>query len=395
MKLTEKQLSVINDYIDNALIDKNKLIDYLENHRTIKNDVFSKCSRKGRNSSWDDENYCGLLDHPQAFMPITREVFIRRIPFLFHCPAVGNTGKHKSGLWRIVPKLDKEPDPSSLEDLYNDLEFMFYSLKIDLQSIMNYSTNQVFRFRKRKEKTTRSLIDAIPDYSEDEMFGVSESIDHDELFDMWRDYLKLCVKLKRTDYLPDRFLTAYNYALEEAGEDPIIYRPYVQYGTVYFTRHGDQFTCKGNFPCDNQGNPILRWTNIRVKNAKSITFSGAMSCAGTLTIEIQPNTTIHLLGENNYADTDCMPDDTWYQIYAGPLNMEFNYQALKDIRMLRGFTQKEVADAIGANVRTYQKWESNGSTPDGHYLLRIMNWLQIENVQALISYVEPATSPDN
>ena len=54
-------------------------------------------------------------------------------------------------------------------------------------------------------------------------------------------------------------------------------------------------------------------------------------------------------------------------------------------------TQKEVADAIGANVRTYQKWESGESVPDGHFLLRLMNWLQIDNVQELISYRKPDT----
>ena len=54
-------------------------------------------------------------------------------------------------------------------------------------------------------------------------------------------------------------------------------------------------------------------------------------------------------------------------------------------------TQKEVADAIGANVRTYQKWESGESVPDGHFLLRLMNWLQIDNVQELIAYRKPDT----
>ena len=72
--------------------------------------------------------------------------------------------------------------------------------------------------------------------------------------------------------------------------------------------------------------------------------------------------------------------------------MEFNYKALKEFRVARGFTQKEMADAIGANVRTYQKWEGKNSTPDGHYLLRIMNWLQIDDVQDLIFYREPSSA---
>jgi DNA-binding XRE family transcriptional regulator len=126
-----------------------------------------------------------------------------------------------------------------------------------------------------------------------------------------------------------------------------------------------------------------------VNNAKQITFSGQRSQSGTLEIELAPNTTIHLYGYENYITDADEPDDAWHQIYAGPLNMEFNYQALKAYRKAAGMTQKEVADAIGANVRTYQKWESKGSVPDGHYLLRIMNWLQIEDVQDLIIYTIP------
>ena len=395
MKLTEEQLLFINEHIDGELIDIAKLVDYLEKHRTVKNEVFAKCAKRGKKLDWGDEDYCGLLDHPQAYSPVTRDVFIRRIPILFYCPVVGNDNKHHSGLWYVVPKLDKDPDPEALEELYCDLEFMYYELHIDLQSIFNYPIDQTFRHRKKKDIKTRGLLPSFPDYSEDEMFGAPGEIDHEELFDMWRHYLRLCTQLGRVDYLPERFLTAYNYALEETGNSPIIYQPLVQYGVEYFSRHGSEYICKGNFPCDAQGRPILRWTNIKVENAKSITFSGAMSRAGTLKIEIQPSTTIHLFGRENFYDEEAEPDNEWHQIYAGPLNMEFDYRALKEFRVARGFTQKEVADAIGANVRTYQKWESQNSTPDGHFLLRIMNWLQIDDVQDLIFYREPSCDDDH
>ena len=69
--------------------------------------------------------------------------------------------------------------------------------------------------------------------------------------------------------------------------------------------------------------------------------------------------------------------------------MEFDYIAMKTARTDLGMTQKDVADAIGASVRTYQKWESGDTTPDGHYLLRIMNWLNIDDVQELIKYTIP------
>ena len=393
MKLTDAQLLVIDEHIDDTLINKDKLIEYLEKHRTIKNDIFAKCAKRGKKFVLGDEDYCILLNSAEGFSPITREVFIRRIPILFHCPVIGSGNMHKSGLWHILPRDDKAVDPETLEALYRDLEFMYYDLHISLHDIFNYARDQVLRPRKNNG-TSKGLLALFELDRDDEMFGAKGELTYRDIFDMWRHYLRLCSQLGRTEYMPERFLTAYNYALEEAGLNPVIYRPFVQYGVEYFFRSGTAYTCKGHFPCDKKGSPILRWTNIKIENAKSITFNGEKSCAGTLTIEISSTTTIHLLGDSRL-DTETELDDEWYQVYAGPLNMEFDYNALKEYRKARGFTQKEVADAIGANARTYQKWENNESTPDGHYLLRIMNWLQIEDVQSLIKYREPLLADSN
>ena len=81
MKLTQNQLSIIDEYIDETLIDKARLIQYLEKHRTIKNDIFAHCSRLGRKHRFGEEAYCGLLDDSHAFHPVNRNTFIRRIPF--------------------------------------------------------------------------------------------------------------------------------------------------------------------------------------------------------------------------------------------------------------------------------------------------------------------------
>jgi DNA-binding transcriptional regulator YiaG len=266
---------------------------------------------------------------------------------------------------------------------------MYYDLKLPIEMIFEYCLDQVHRQRKVKKNPRQGVLFSMPDYSEDEMFGVEGDMHYKSLFPMWFHYLRLCVELGWTDYTPTRFTTRYNEALEASGLDPIIYTPYIQYGVQYFGRRGNCYICKGHFPCDDEGNPILRWTSIRVSNAMQISFSGQRSQSGTLEIEITPKTTIHLYGYDNYVTDDQESDDEWHQIYAGPLNMEFNYQALKAHRKAAGMTQKEVADAVGANVRTYQKWESKDSVPDGHYLLRIMNWLQIEDVQDLISYTTP------
>lgn len=68
--------------------------------------------------------------------------------------------------------------------------------------------------------------------------------------------------------------------------------------------------------------------------------------------------------------------------------MQFDHTALRDFRKDCGMTQNDVANAIGTSVRTYQKWESGETTPDGHYLIRLMNWLEIEDVQMLVKVVD-------
>ena len=65
--------------------------------------------------------------------------------------------------------------------------------------------------------------------------------------------------------------------------------------------------------------------------------------------------------------------------------MVFNHEVLKEYRVYKKMTQKEVADAVGTSVRTYQKWENGETKPDCQFLLRLMNWLEIDDVQYLIS----------
>ena len=54
---------------------------------------------------------------------------------------------------------------------------------------------------------------------------------------------------------------------------------------------------------------------------------------------------------------------------------------LKKFRERAGLTQQLVADSIGIQVRTYQKWEKGEAKPDGYNLIRLMNLLDIDSVQ--------------
>ena len=99
-----------------------------------------------------------------------------------------------------------------------------------------------------------------------------------------------------------------------------------------------------------------------------------------LHIGITPKTKIYM--PNIYNDND--GGDMWYPVYFGPLAMEFDKDALKFYRNQIDITQQKLADAVGVQLRTYQKWEKGETIPDGYNLIKLMNYLNIESVQNFI-----------
>jgi len=353
--ITETEMNTIKQYVDEKYFDREKLIKYLNMHSVVGNEIFSYCDKgnesngKFFHSNWLDEEY--------GYSPLPVADFIRRVPLYFYVNDysnnhVGDLGDLISGIigWKAKTSV------TDLETLYQALEYMFYEKKLPLVNIFCYIVDQT---------------------------GLVSQTD---MFLQWNHYLHLCGELRWDDLLPDCFITRYNEALEKCGCPAIIYEiGEIGIGDIYW-RTGSQMEFEGTFPYDRNGNPVMRWIGLRVKNGGQIRCSQKKSqCGrGRLFIELRPNTTIHAL--NVYNDKD--DNDTWYQIYAGPQIMQFDYATLKDTRKRMKYTQRDVADAIGATIRTYQKWESGETTPDGHYLLRLMNWLDIRDVQDVVRYTE-------
>lgn len=394
MQLSSEHLAAINKYTDAYRIDREKLISYLEKHKTIKLEVFSYCSRVSKRS-FDSRGFCSFLKD-DTFSPISRETFIRRIPFYFYQAQF--LGDKRTGLSKIFPVSKKGMSKDDFEGFFSDLEWVFYDLKISLDIIYNYICDQFSNPPRSNQNEKLSVVLASSAFGNGGLTGR-------DAFPMWVHYLKLCQELGWTDYTPKRFISAYNYALEASGLEPILYRPLRDYVT-YYTRVDDIYVFRGNFPCDPNGVPIMQWTTIRVQNPTTIEFIGQKSCYGELRIGLGPKTVIHVREwysdaeddevffqyeeeEDDGATTSADVEDEplmWRQIYAGPLTMEFNNLALKEARLEHKFTQADVATAIGTSVRTYQKWECGETIPDGSNLLRLMNWLNIADPQSLIIY---------
>lgn len=343
------KMNIIDKYVNEDYFDKQRLLKYLNTHDTVGNEVFSYVNkvsdRNKRTALWLDDEY--------GYEPIAVDRFIKRIPFYFYVPDndalnVGDLGCLISGLY------DKNDYDWSLENLYVSLEELLYIDCIPLEDIMEYTVEQ------------------------------TGYVSRTALFFQWVEYVKLCRKLGWEDKLPANFIYRYNEALEKVGKHPVIYEIQEMYIGEFFHRNGDKIEFEGIFPFDNYGNPEMKWIGLKIKNSGAIEHIKGNHGLGSLIVHLKPNTLIYALNCYNYEGEG----NKWYQIYAGPQLMSFNNAFLKIQRKGMKYTQQQVANAIGTSVRTYQKWENGDTIPDGHNLIRLMNYLDITDVQMLIKYNE-------
>lgn len=388
MQLSKAQKESIKKILDGKKVDIQKMFDYLESHDTVGVDVFGECSLSSRfdMTSLIDGFSQFSKNRVRGFYPVSVETFIRRLPLYY---SQGNQGKslrswiadlfsYKSGIEGQEEKL--------VENMYELLEFFYYEEGLSVAEVMWYSYMQLHRDAEKREQGQLSYV---IDFDEIEMNR--SDIDTVDFLYHWADYLKLCQEVGGGDPFPERFISAYNDVLERTGQRPIIYGFSSKSNYLEIAREGRTVIVKGHFPCDGLGRPIMKWIGIRAENVERATCTCQKSRFGELRIQIKPNSMIYVLEYSNADGSLADPGDkgaicAWEQEYAGPLNMVFNNEALKQARTHAGMTQKEVADAIGASTRTYQKWENGETKPDCQYLLRIMNWLEIGDPQYLITY---------
>lgn len=332
----QKLKALIRYYIDEEN-KVEKLVDYLIRHETVGLEVFA---------------YLGFDKMDELmFQPVSRRTFIRRMPFYFHKPSkeLGDIAELSQYIYYSL-EFNKSNYGEQLEDFYCALERLFYDFEIDVITILNYTVKQ------------RGRVGEIqPIYN-------------------WLHYLELAQKLRIEEKTPTRFIVEYNNVREMVGLEPIIYEISEMYTGEYIERYGNRLRMDGIFPCDHNNQPILKWIGVRIKNSKRIYVNVNDKLKGSLFVEITPRTKVW--GLNVYG-TDEDGSDIWYDLYTGPLLMEFDHAVIKDRRVAIGMTQKQVAEAIGASSRTYQKWERGETTPDGHFLLRLMNVLDIKELSEI------------
>lgn len=336
------------DFLDEESTEK--LDDYLSRHQIVGEEIFPYLGEDFLSTAEDFH-----------YNPISKEAFVRRMPFYFYKCKTKNEKQYQklqsfiNGIYEMY-KFTSDVDYWEIaEKLYQALERIHYDFHVSVDSIFSYP------FAQMKVNECTSM-----------------------LF-MWDEYLQMAKKLGVIDPMPEKFISAYNSCCESMGKQPKIFEISDQYIGEYISRcDGMVFRMEGTFPCDQSGNLVLRWVGVRIKNANKIWANIDQHCKGYLYVEANPKTAIW--GLNCWGKNDD-GSDRWYELYIGPQLMEFDFGALQKLRKRAKLTQQQVADAVGSSVRTYQKWESGETNPDSRYLLRLMNVLDIKSTSELTQAV--------
>lgn len=356
--LKESDKAIIDQYVDERYFEKGNLIIYLETYDFVDSNVFSVCHKLDLEFHQVPFPY-SKVSSGRGYSPVPLDTFIRRIPFYFYMipddtdktSLVYKENTLLGNLNDIFTLWGQSYEMADTEATYQILEYLFYEKGIPLLELFSYAT-------------TNGII-----------------LDSMQFLSKWKHYLEL--KKENDSMMPENFITRYNEVLEENGMPPIIYEVHQLGREQYYFRDDDSIEFRGIFPSSKDGTPILKWIGLDIKNAKAVTLHKHRNIYHErLIVELAPDTVVHAKNIHNYEDKE----DFWYLVYAGPQTIRFDHEALKAKRQHLRYTQKEVAEAVGAAVRTYQKWENGDSTPDGHYLLRLINWLNIENVQDITKH---------
>ena len=369
-KLTAEQELLVRKYVSDRFFNVEAFIEHLNNNEMIKIDIFYSYLRQNLQ-----------ILYLQSYKPVSKDVFIRRIPVYFYSL---NNYKNKVDITKLfisyamyINNNSKFNGDNSInqdlvnsynvfscdfEPLYFLLEKNYYFRKIPLQGIFEYLNEQIGQL----------------DFS---------------ILEKWSHYLDLLVELKDDIIFPNNILYAYNKELVMNGKNPIIYYPNSM-SLTQRTKNGRKMILDGLFPIDDNNEPILEWIGIWYENVGNISIvrkvmdvSYADQVFGnvygkllhnSIAIELK-NDSIVYLARNRYNKFEGKLNNVWKEVYSGPKHMIFNYTIISKCRENLKIAQKEMAEDLEINLRTFQRFEAGESTPDALNLMKIMKYLGIDS----------------
>lgn len=317
-----EEINFIRKYVSEKYFDVDKLVEHLKSRQMILINVFRECKYVHIHESFTPR----ILLSTYGYETLEREVFIRRCPFFFY------TGTDILTLL-IEDAIAKGHD---IESVYQTLEELFYEYFFSVEEIYTYICKQ-------------------------NLAKLS-----DTLF-MWKDYLSMRLWNPESGIMPERLLTAYYDIIEKSGIKP----PDCKATQKEVCNVDGYIEFAGTFPCDTDGQPILKWINLQIDNPRYIKCTCKYSEVGTMQVGLNHNTVIW----ETYEEVD--GSIAKRLIYCGSKHITFNFGVLRNKRKQLELSQEYVSDAIDTSVRTYQRWENGEAEPSGVLLLRLLNFLQL------------------
>lgn len=124
--LTNKQMKVIDEYVSDEFYDKDRLVKYLNMHDVVGNEIFAYVDRNSQHK----EAHSQWLDDEEGYVPVPVDTFVRRIPLYFYARD-GKFGRKGQDIGNIIASKWNEIRTGEilLEEIYKDLEYMFYEKK--------------------------------------------------------------------------------------------------------------------------------------------------------------------------------------------------------------------------------------------------------------------------
>ena len=385
-KISSEQENIVRKYVVTNYFDVEKIIEHLNANPIVEKDIFTSClTEEGAKTI--------TFTYLKEYKPLMREIFIRRIPIYFFNLKINdnkfNAIHDMSDLFKTYAKFIKNKNENSCENeslfntvfehknvgddifagvdyepLYSILEKIMYIYKLDLRKSFEYIVDQ---------------------------FGY---LDY-KFFSKWDKYLGLLQFIDNDNPYPHNLLYAYNIQLERIGKNPIIYLP-DEYKVITGNNGIKRIIFRGSFPFDENNNLIERWIGVWTENVgemhlrtkaiegldyKEIPLDIVKKLSAVLFnqffITLQEDSLVFIGKESieefdDLFSTSYVVNNFWEQIYVGAKRTLFDSAIISKTREKNGISQKEMAEKIDVNLRTFQRIESGESTPDGLNLIKIM-----------------------
>ena len=393
--ITPEEENQVRKYVNPHFFQVEMMLDYLNMHDSITKEIFDTCITPRAAKSVQ-------FTFIQLMKPVSREVFIKRLPIYFYDINVST----RSEMTRFFDGYrDYELGETSLEDIFAmDLaEEDEYPEDFDFEHLYEVIDDVVFNYKIPMEKVLQF------------MNGQSGDVGIYEVFDKWYQYIKLVDNLTEENVFPDNIYYALNVELEKTGHDPIMYFPVIDRTGEYIAfRDGESFNIGGYFPSDEDGHVATQWVAIWPYKVRDLTeeekerskanwerqkkLKGKIpALRTTLRIPIGPETRV-FIGHEDLVSNGAFSDDDvfrqyWKEAFSGSKIVKIDCSKIAKIREKRGYSVKDITDGTGINIRTYQRIETGEGSPDALNLVKIMKFLEIEDYDELV-YKEVLEDPD-